>query len=201
MVGINTVKRMVDSVRRKARLMISRGVITAVNDALKCQGVQISLLADEASDDVEHFQEYGFTSHPYNEAEGLFLAVGGNRAHGIVACVHDRRYRPLNLGEGDVCLFTSQGERVYIEDAGDLVHLGAKSGAEFVALAQKVLDELNDVKTDLDSVKSTFDGHTHILTIAAQAGAGGTGTAAPPATGIPAPHTPASVAASKVKAT
>lgn len=62
------------------------------------------------------------------------------------------------------------------------------SAADFVALAQKVLDQLNSIAT-------TFNFHTHILTIAAQSGAGGTGTAAVPASSM----SPATVASATVK--
>jgi phage baseplate assembly protein V len=198
---IAIVRRLVAPLANKIRLTVSRGVVKLVKDSLKMQGVQVELLSDEVQDDVEHFQEYGLTSHPFAGAEVLFLAVGGNRGHGIAACVTDRRYRPKSLGEGDVCLYTDKGERVYLDRTGDIVNLGAKSAAEFVALAAKTKGELDKIKTDLDNVKSTFDAHTHILTISAMAGAGGTGTAAVPAAGITAPHTPAAVAASKVKAT
>lgn len=75
------------------------------------------------------------------------------------------------------------------------LHLGGLNPAEFVALATKVLNELQAFKADLDAVKATFDAHVHILTLTA-----GTGTAAPPAVPIATPHTPASVAATKVKA-
>lgn len=72
----------------------------------------------------------------------------------------------------------------------DLITLAESSGnAQFVALAQKVADEL-------DKIKTAHNTHVHVLTISAAAGAGGTGTAAAPAI----QYTPASVAASKVKA-
>lgn len=125
--------------------MISRGVVKVVNDSLKCQGLQVALLSDELQDDVERFQEYGFTSTPFTDAEALFLSVGGNRAHGIVVCVTDRRYRPKDLNAGDVCLYTDKGERVYLDRVNDIVHIGAKSGAEFIAQAAKTLSRLQDM--------------------------------------------------------
>jgi phage baseplate assembly protein V len=194
-VGINTVRRLVGNVKRKVQLVVARGVINRVNDALKCQGVQITLLADEVHDDVEHFQEYGFTSHAFTDAEGVHLSVGGNRAHGIVVCVHDRRYRPLNLGEGDVCLFTDKGERVYIESTADLVHLGAKSGAEFVALATKVLTELQKLETDINDLKTVFSGWVTVPND------GGAALKTAAAAWYGSPVSISSVAASKVKAT
>lgn len=81
-----------------------------------------------------------------------------------------------------------------------------ESPTDFVALAELVLAELQDIKTDLDGVKSSFDTHTHGGVF------GGTGSApgltTPPSSGptgtppisIPTPHTPASVAAEQVRA-
>lgn len=178
-------RRLLNPLGRRIRLLISRGVVDLVNDSLKCQGLQVSLLADEVRD-AERFEDYGMTSHPESGAEVLFLSVGGNRSHGIVARVLDRRYRPLNMDEGDVCLYTRNGERVYLDDSGDIVNLGAKSAADFVALAQKVLDELT-------SISSAISGHTHSVSVPATPFTGATG---PGAT-----YTASSVAASKVKAT
>jgi hypothetical protein len=92
------------------------------------------------------------------------------------------------------------GTQIVIDPTSGIATVGpVGSTQDFVALAAKVLSELNAVKTDLQAVKTTFDSHVHILTLAAQAGAGGTGTAAPPASGIPAPHTPSSVAGTVLK--
>jgi len=88
----------------------------------------------------------------------------------------------------------------------DLVELYERGAAEFVALAQKVLDELNSVKADFNSFKLTSETHLH----------GHTDNGVPlltspptnnpippylPLTTWPTPHTPQSVAAHKVKAT
>jgi hypothetical protein len=77
------------------------------------------------------------------------------------------------------------------------VHLGGETGAEFVALADKVLARL-------DSIKSDFNGHTHGGgTSVCVINSPWTGASGNPSTGIP-PTTmssPASVAATKVKAT
>lgn len=187
---LSAARRMLAPLSLKIKLLVSRGVVELVNDSLKCQGLQVSLLADESQDDIERFEDYGMTSHPFVGAEVLFISVGGVRSHGVVARVLDRRYRPTDMGEGDVCLYTDKGERVYIDSTGDVVNLGAKAAADFVALAA-------DVKARLDTIQSTFDAHTHVTT--ATIGASGTpGVISPPSSPIGAL---ASVAATKVKAT
>jgi phage baseplate assembly protein V len=177
-------RRVVAPVIRQVRLLISRGVVELVNDSLKCQGLQVSLLADELRDNVERFEDYGMTSHPFIGAEVLYLSVGGNRSLGVAVRVLDRRYRPKSMGEGDVCLFTDKGERVYIESSSDIVNLGAKSASDFVAKA-------SIVDSRLDALESFAASHTH---------GGVTAGAAFTATAVGAPSG-SSTAASKVKAT
>jgi phage baseplate assembly protein V len=152
------VSRLIAPLSRRIALTVSRGVVKLVYDAFKMQGVQVELVADELQDQVEHFQEYGFTSHAKEGAEAVFLSVGGNRGHGIVVCVSDRRYRPVNMAEGDVCLFNEHGERVYLDNVADLVHLGAKAGAEFVALATKTQTEMNKIVSSVNALRTAISG-------------------------------------------
>ncbi len=129
---IKTLTRMTAPLARRARLMVARAVVRMVNDGLKMQGLQIGLLADEARDGVERMQEYGFTSHPHPGAEAVAVFVGGNRDHGIVVAVDDRRYRIKGLATGEVALYTDEdqsgGHRIHFK-RGKEIHLiaGASS--------------------------------------------------------------------------
>lgn len=185
-----SVQKAISKLGVRLRLMVTRGIVELVNDSLKCQGLQVSLLSDEVQDEVERFQDYGITSTPFTGAEALFLSVGADRSHGVVVCVTDRRYRPKDLVEGDVCLYTDKGERVYLNRVDDIVHLGAKAAAEFLALGQKVDDAIA-------AVQSAYDSHIHTTT--ATVGAGGTpGVISPPSAAAGAQPT---TQATKVKAT
>lgn len=181
---------------QRLRLTVSRGVVKVVNDAFKCQQLQVALLPDEVQDDVERFQDYGITSVPFTGAEALFLSVGANRSHGVVVSVIDRRYRPKGLNEGDVCLYTDKGELVYLERVGDILNLGSKSATDFVALATTVLTRLNAIHTDIDALKTVFS----TWVVAPPDGGGALKTAALAWYSAPL-GTAASVAATKVKAT
>jgi phage gp45-like len=70
------------------------------------------------------------------------------------------------------------------------------SGLDFVALAQKVLTELQAVQSDFNALKGVFDAHTHIYS----PGPSPAAPTAPPAAPAPTPHTPASVASTNLKA-
>lgn len=100
---------------RRIRFVIARGFVRMVNDALKMQNLQVSLLADETWDNVERLQEYGFTSHPHPNAECIVVFPGGKRDHGIVIAVEDRRYRLKGLAQGEVALYTDEGDYVWLK--------------------------------------------------------------------------------------
>lgn len=108
----------------RVRGMVSRAVLSLVNDSLKLQGVQITLLADQVADDAEHFQHYGFTSSPFPGAEGIALAVGGNTGHTVVINIDDRRYRLKTLAPGEVALYDDLGHVVRLTRAGIVVDGG-----------------------------------------------------------------------------
>lgn len=139
--------KLIAPLKRRVMLMVGRAVLTAVNDGTKVQAVQAKLNADEVGEDLERYQEYGLTSVPFVGSEGVVVFVGGNRAHGIVIATDDRTNRPKSLNPGDVCLYTDKGERVYLNRVDDILHLGAKAASDFVALAQKVDDNDQDMVT------------------------------------------------------
>lgn len=178
--------------------IVSRAVVERVDDSKKTQRLQVTILEGEVEGDVENVQPYGVSFTPPSGAEATCFAVGGYRAHTVAMCSGLPGDRPVSSTENTGGLYTSGTWRVYIDGSG-IVHLGAKSAAQFVAQAQKVLDELNLVKADLAAMKVVFDAHTHITT--ATIGLGGPGVNAPPAVGFATPHTPSSVAATKAKCT
>jgi phage baseplate assembly protein V len=154
------VARLVAPLKRRVLLTVGRAVLTAVNDATKAQSVQLTGLADEVCDDVERFQEYGFTSVPLADCEAVLVAVGGNRAHGIVVATEDRRYRPTGLAAGEVALYTSaNGKRVFLKADGT-VNIGT-SPSDFVALATLVKNEITALRNTVNSLVSTFNAHGH----------------------------------------
>lgn len=100
--------------------LVSPATLTGVDDGTKMQSVQIDLGDDEVRDEVEHPQNYGFTSRPIPGADALALCVGGRRDHCIVVVVDDRRYRLKGLAEGEVALYTDQGDKVHLKRGGTI---------------------------------------------------------------------------------
>ena len=99
---------------RKIQNMLARGTVVLANASTKMQSLQLTLLADETADNVEHFEPYGFTSRPRAGAEALAVFLDGDRSHGITVVVADRRYRLSGLEEGDVALHDDKGHSIVL---------------------------------------------------------------------------------------
>ena len=65
----------------------------------------------------EYFQHYGFTSRPRAGAEGLVLVQGGTV---FLVATDDRRYR-LSLEDGEVALYTDEGDMIHLKRGGEIL--------------------------------------------------------------------------------
>lgn len=111
----------------RVRNLVGRCVVAAVDDTTKMQTMQITLSAGEDRE-VERFQNYGFTSVPKAGAEGLAVAVGGDRGHTVVIAVDDRRYRLKALASGEVAVYNHTGASVVLKADGSIELVPATSG-------------------------------------------------------------------------
>lgn len=123
--------------KNQLRNLFSRGVVGLVSAGNKLQGLQMRLTADEVKDGMEHFEPYGFTSNPQPGAEGLAVFLGGDRSHGVVVCVADRRFRLQGLQSGEVAIYTDEGDFLHfkrgrvIEVETATFRVSAKEAVEF----------------------------------------------------------------------
>lgn len=163
---------------RRLSNMLARGVVGMVNSGSKMQTLQVNLLADEIKDNLEHMEAYGFTSHPHPDAEALASFMDGDRSHGIVICVADRRYRLTGLAAGEVAIYDDLGQKVHLTRAGIVIN-GANlpvtiTNTPKVRMETPILEVTGDVKDRCDTTGKTMDGmrtiyntHTHPETNAA----------------------------------
>ncbi|RTY77176.1 phage baseplate assembly protein V [Pseudomonas marginalis] len=94
---------------------LARGVVALANSASKLQSLQLRLLAGEVKDQVEHLEPYGFTACPHAGAEALAGFIGGDRSHGVVIVVADRRFRLQGLSSGEVAMYTDEGDKLHFK--------------------------------------------------------------------------------------
>lgn len=125
----------------RVMMMVSRGVLRAVNDSGGRQQLQVELLKDELRDGVERMQSYGMTSHPLG-GDVVAVFLNGNREKGIVLAVDDRRYR-LSLQPGEVALYDDLGNRV--ELLRDMLKITAVQHLEAVAPTVKLIGDVDIV--------------------------------------------------------
>lgn len=166
------------SLNRRLGLLVSRAVLKLVDDAAKLQGVQVALLDGEARATVERFQNYGFTSVPFAEAEAIAVGVGGSRSHMVVLVVDDRRFRKKDLAEGEVALYTDEGDYVLLKrgrivevkagarlrvDAPEAEFTGNVDIAGTLHVAGDTTCDANvsDANGSMQEMRDTYNGHTH----------------------------------------
>ena len=89
----------------RVKLAAARAKVLLIYRQHKTQRLQVTLLAGELKDGLEHFQPYGFTSAPLPGAEALVQFLGGNRGLGVATVVSDGRSRPRTLNEGEIAIY------------------------------------------------------------------------------------------------
>jgi phage baseplate assembly protein V len=116
--------------------ILARGAVALGNSASKLQSLQLRLLAGEIKDNMEHLEPYGYTACPLPGAEALAGFIGGDRSHGVVIVVADRRFRLQGLKPGEVALYTDEGDRIHFK-RGRILDI------ETVTLNVKASDSVN----------------------------------------------------------
>lgn len=134
--NVHQTTRLLSPIWRRLRLLISRAVVTRSDAGNGLQRLQLTLLRGETKE-VEHLEPYGFTARPLKGAEAIAAAIGGARGHLVALVASDRRYRKRNLAEGEVALYTDEGDEL-VFNRGRIVRLTAGSAVEVTAPAVTV---------------------------------------------------------------
>lgn len=164
------IMQLIRKIQNQVFLLLGRAILTAVDNSMKTQRVQLTVLDGETLSDTERFQEYGLETYPLTNAEAAVLFVAGDRRQGLTVCIHDRRYRPLDLSEGDVVLYTSVDagtglHRIHMKKAnkeidveGDIVKLGKKASTQKTVCLSDLVDSINSLITSYNSHQHTETG-------------------------------------------
>ncbi len=153
-------RRILDPIRRKLRLLFSRAIVSAINDGGGLQVIQLKGLPGEVLDGVERFQNYGFTSWPHIGAEALVAFVGGARSHGVAFAVDDRRWRKKLAARGESAQYSDEGDYIVLK-RGRIIEIF--SGGEIKVTAPRVTIDGAD-QVEIKSVTDvTLDGGTVTL--------------------------------------
>lgn len=172
MVTLRDVQKLIAPLWRRVRLIADRAIVTAVTDSFNRQGLQLKVLADEAADDVERFQNYGHTSVPPAGSEAIVLGIGGARAGLVAIAVEDKSVRPKDLEAGDNCLYHLEGHRIILRKDG-LLELKAKTVIINASEKLTMISPDNEIQgplhvtgeitsdTDVKTGTTSLKGHVH----------------------------------------
>lgn len=111
---LKAINKLLQPIERRNKLLITRGIVKLVNSELKMQALQVKALG-QVLDNVEHFEPYGFTSHPHENAETILASLGGHRGHTVAVCVADRNFRLKNTVQGEVAIYTDEGDVIHFK--------------------------------------------------------------------------------------
>jgi hypothetical protein len=134
-----------------ARALLQKvGEALPVDDLKGVQEIAASFMKGEARKGIEHAQQYGFTSLPFDPDEakdgkpGLgpetFISfIGGNRSFPSAGPVDDRRHRMKGLEKGDVALFGGKdtGQQFHMNGIGTFLSAFAGAGKKLRFQLQK----------------------------------------------------------------
>jgi len=157
---IDALQRLLEPIRRRLALLMGKGIVTLSKEDQGNQRLQVQLLADEVRDDMERLQEYGFTSRPLSGAEAVVLFPNGSRELGLVIAIDDRRYRLQPLEEGEVALYTDEGDKVHMKRGGTIEIVAAsmvKVDSPAIELGSGTLEKL----VNGEAFQTLFNNHVH----------------------------------------
>lgn len=177
---MNEFGKLIAPFARRLGNMLARGSVTAVSGASKMRSLQIRMMAGETKDNVEHFEPYGFTAEVKTGSEPIAAFFDGDRSHGVVLVVADRRYRLAGMQSGEVAIYDDQGQKVYLTRNGIVID-GANKPLSIqnvttatvkadtkVRLETPLLEVTGDIKDQCDGagksmsgMRSTYNSHTH----------------------------------------
>ncbi|AKA37694.1 phage baseplate assembly protein V [Yersinia ruckeri] len=125
--------RLFAGIQRGLSNMLVRAVVRRLDSSSKNQMLQIQMIADESKDNIEHLEPYGFTSAAHMGAEAFAAFPDGDRSHGVVLVVADRRYRIKGLESGEVAIYSDEGDSIILK-RGNQIELNTR---QFIVNAEE----------------------------------------------------------------
>lgn len=114
---IRSISDFTSPLSRRIKMLVQRSVLTRVKYDGKKRLLQVKVPGGNELADIEHLEQFGFTSHAPAGAECLVLAFGGNGSHSVGLQVGDRRYR-MEIEEGDVAIYNQNADYLHLKNDG-----------------------------------------------------------------------------------
>ena len=107
----NRIRRALSGIRKAFR-----GVLQRSSEGAGSLLVQGEGLAGEPLQDLELFQQFGFTSRPPAGTAIVVLPLGGRTSHGIIIATENGQYRVKGLQPGETAIFNAFGDTFVFKD-------------------------------------------------------------------------------------
>jgi len=160
-----------NALNRALSNVLARAVLRGIDTASKCQMLEISMPGNEGKSDIEHLEPYGFTSAALSGAEAVAAYFDGDRSHGVVLVVADRRFRLKGLEGGEVAIYDDQGKSITLKRKGIVVDGGGQiitfinaPKARFemdIESTGNITDNCNSGGIAMAQMRVTYNGHKH----------------------------------------
>lgn len=115
---INFMQRAMKPLKDRVLLMISRAVVSGVDDSKDIQELQLKVLFGETLARVQRLQGFGFNSVPPSGIDAVVLFIGGNRENGVVVATDSKELRPTDWAVGESGFYNSEGSIAVLRTGG-----------------------------------------------------------------------------------
>lgn len=145
---------LLEPIAKRIALMVGRCVILASKYKDGELLADIELLAGEKRRGVEFLQQFGFSSRPKGDVEGVALFVGGSRDNGVVIST---RGECSDLEEGEVRVHSPFGTSMTLKKDGSIEFMTKSNKFRFVG----DIEATGEVKAMCDGAFVTLTKHIH----------------------------------------
>ena len=123
---VKIISKTIAPLKRKILLSVAHGIIEATKDDGDLQFIQATYLEGETKNDVRKMHHFGFSSHAPKGSECIAVSVAGNREASVVIATENREFRFKNLGEGEVAIYSKDGDYIHLKD-GNAIDIKTKT--------------------------------------------------------------------------
>lgn len=100
---------------------VFRATLAGLVTETPVQLVQAKALAGETLQDVELFQQFGFTSGPPADTELIIIPLGGRTSHGVIVATEHGSFRVV-VSQGETCVYNQWGAKITLKKQR-LIHM------------------------------------------------------------------------------
>ena len=109
---------LIEKIMSRVRLIVSYCTVTASKNSDDGMTVDAEFVPGEKRTGLEFFQQFGFSSRPKGDVDGVALFIGGSRDNGVVIATRDASGQQLE--EGEVVVYSAFGSSVKLKKDGTI---------------------------------------------------------------------------------